>query len=86
VNLSDTLASAGQKNYDKLSDLSGDKFDKEYITIMIDDHKKAVNAFEKESKKGDADDLKSFAARTLPALQHHLEQAQSLERDLKARM
>jgi putative membrane protein len=86
VDLKTDLSGGAKRNYDKLNDLSGDKFDREFVNIMVDDHKKAVRLFEKASKKADAQDIKSYAARTLPALQHHLEQAQSLERDIKSRM
>lgn len=75
-----------QKKHDKLSELSGDKFDREYVNIMIGDHKKAVNLFEKYSKKGEISGLKDFAGKHLPHLKAHLDQAQSIERDLKGRM
>ena len=47
---------------------------------MVKDHEKAVKLFEKESQKGESDELKQFASKTLPTLQEHLKMA----RDLKA--
>lgn len=80
------LEGDAQKKHDKLSELSGDKFDREYVNIMIDDHKKAVRLFERYSKRGEVSELKDFAAKHLPHLKAHLDQAQGIERDLKGRM
>ena len=62
----------------RLEKLSGDQFDKAYMADMLKDHKKDVAAFEKESRSAKDPDVKSFAAKTLPTLQDHLKQAQSL--------
>jgi putative membrane protein len=45
-----------QKDYDKLNGLSGADFDKEYMSIMVSDHAKALDAFTKEAK--DTKDMK----------------------------
>ena len=63
-------------DYDKLSKLSGDKFDREFVNHMVMDHKKDIKEFEKETKKSDA--VGSFANETLPTLRKHLDTAQSL--------
>jgi putative membrane protein len=62
----------------KLSKLSGDAFDKAYMADMIKDHKKDVAAFQRESSGGQDPDVKEFASQTLPTLQDHLKQAQSV--------
>jgi putative membrane protein len=54
------LDDAHQKEYDKLNGLSGADFDKEYISQMVTDHAKALDAFTKEAK--DTKDLKFRAA------------------------
>lgn len=69
-----------QKKMDKLSDLSGAKFDKEYLQAQVKDHKKAVDLFEKQAKNGKDAELKQFAAQTLPTLQEHLKMAQDMEK------
>jgi putative membrane protein len=62
----------------KLARLVGPKFDHEYAEHMVKDHEKAIALFEKQSKKGDSEELKQFAAKTLPVLQAHLKLARSL--------
>ena len=45
-----------QKELDKLNGLSGNDFDKEYMSQMVSDHSKALSAFTKEAK--DTKDMK----------------------------
>ncbi len=62
--------------YDKMSKLSGDRFDREFAKHMVTDHKKDIKDYEKEAKKNDA--AGGYAKETLPTLKKHLETAQSL--------
>jgi putative membrane protein len=62
--------------YDKMSKLSGDKFDREFAKHMVTDHKKDIKEYEKEAKKNDA--AGAYAKEALPTLRKHLETAQSL--------
>jgi putative membrane protein len=61
---------------DRLSKLSGEQFDRQYMQHMVQDHRKDVAAFRTESKAGKDADVKAFAAKTLPTLEEHLKQAQ----------
>jgi putative membrane protein len=72
-----------QGDIKKFSKLTGEKFDREYAEHMVKDHEKAVSLFEKQSKSGDADELKQFASKTLPTLQEHLKMARSLNTSKK---
>jgi len=62
----------------ELSKKTGARFDHEYAEDMVKDHEKAVALFDKQSKKGDSEELKQFAAKTLPVLQEHLKMARAL--------
>ena len=66
------------KMVNELSKKTGAKFDHDYADAMVKDHEKAVSLFEKQAKKGDSEDLKQFASKTLPALQEHLKMARGL--------
>jgi len=63
--------------YDRLSKLSGPAFDAAYMRAMVDDHKKDVSAFRKESERGKDPEVKQFATSTLPTLEDHLRMAQT---------
>lgn len=70
---------AKQTEIDKLNTVDAKKFDAEYAQkIGLAAHKDAVALFTKASATAVDPDVKAFAAKTLPALQHHLEMAQSL--------
>lgn len=59
----------------KMEKMSGDNFDKDYLTAMKTEHEKDIAAFEKEandSGSGEDADLKAWAQKTLPTLKEHL--------------
>lgn len=66
----------------ELRKLSGAEFDQAYMAQMTKDHDKVVEAFENASKSSTDDDVKAFAAKTLPTLQGHLEQARQTRASL----
>jgi len=79
-------ASLPKKEQKMLDKMAGAKnFDKEFIHDGVQDHKKDIKEFEKASKEAKDPDVKAFAAKTLPTLQKHLEKAEAIEKDLKAR-
>ena len=61
-----------------LEKLSGEQFDQAYMKDMVKDHKKDVGDFQRESKAAHDPDVKQFAADTLPTLEDHLKQAESI--------
>ena len=65
-------------DYDRMSKLSGDKFDREFVKHMVADHKKDIKEFQREAKKTN-ERPSAFAQETLPTLQKHLETAESLQ-------
>jgi putative membrane protein len=78
LSLPTALDAKHQAEVQKLSALSGDAFDKAYVDLMLKDHKKDVGEFQKESTGGADADIKSFASRTLPTLQEHLQMIQRI--------
>jgi putative membrane protein len=59
-------------------------FDHHYADDQVSAHKDAVKLFTKESTDSKDADLKAWAAKTLPTLQHHLEMAQQLASETKS--
>ncbi len=80
---SEVLSNTAQKKYDELSKLPANKFEKEYLATLEDDHKKTIKLFEGQAKKGSDAELKQWAEKTLPALKHHLEMVQNVQKELK---
>lgn len=77
------LDDSSQKKLDKLRDTSPEDFAEQYDPIQVSAHKDAVSLFERYAKGGEDPKLKDWAGRTLPALQHHLEMAQALDKNRK---
>jgi putative membrane protein len=74
------MSGSQQRMLDKLRGLNGDDFSKQYAEDQVSAHKDAVSLFERYGKGGDNADLKAWATETLPALQHHLDMAQQLNK------
>lgn len=68
-----------KKHQDALDKLSSSKsFDKDYMDMMVKDHKRAVFEFQKQSKVARDPQLRDFAASTLPTLEEHLKMAEQV--------
>ncbi len=72
------LDTGHQKTLDGLKSASAASFDGLYILAQTDAHDNAVSLFKNYAQNGDNDDLKKFAADTLPKLEQHQEKIQSL--------
>jgi len=77
ITLPSDVSAKDKAEYDRLSKLSGAEFDKAYMRLMVSDHRTDVNEFRGESQHGGDADVKAFAAKTLPTLEHHLQMAES---------
>jgi len=69
---------------DKLLTLKGADFDRTYMEQMVVDHQKAVALFKSQADQGKDEELKKFAAKTLPAIQMHLKMAQEISQKVGA--
>ena len=79
IDLPASLTDDERKDIEKLSKKSGADFDKSYVDMMVKGHKKTIDVFKKASASVGDNDVKSFAANTLPAIQKHLEAIQSIK-------
>jgi len=72
------LDDSSKKKVDSLRDAKNENVSKDYRSMQVSAHKDAVSLFERYAKGGDNAQLKDWAGKTLPALQHHLKMAQDL--------
>ena len=80
LQLPQTLDAKHQAAKQKLSALKGDAFDREYKKHMTMGHDEAVALFESAAQTQQMpEDLKEFAASTLPTLEKHQEMAKKLD-------
>jgi putative membrane protein len=71
-----------QKDIDKLSKETGTEFDKDYVSMMVNDHKDDIAAFKKAGTKMTDPDFKNFVVKSLPTLQKHLDAIQSIKKKM----
>ena len=76
--LPDQPTAKQQKEIDRLNGLSGEAFDKEYVSLMVKDHEKDLKEFQSASRKTENADLRSFAVETTSVIEHHLHMVKSL--------
>jgi putative membrane protein len=72
-----------QAKRDSLSKLSGAAFDKAYVNAMVEGHKKTLALMQSEASGGQDTELKAFAAKTAPVVQHHLDEILKIQSSLK---
>jgi len=68
---------------EQLAQLTGQEFDRHFVKHMIEAHQKAITLFRAQASSGKDEELKAFAARTLPVLQEHLKMAQQIQSNLQ---
>jgi putative membrane protein len=78
-----TLDAEHQAKSDSLSKLTGKDFDKGYVQVMIEGHKKTLALMQTEASNGKDAELKAFAAKTAPIVQMHLTEITKIQSGLK---
>lgn len=73
-------SSAHQDMLDDLKKLQSAEFIEQYKEDQVSVHEDAVDLFQRYSESGENPALKAWAAKILPALQHHLKAAEDLEK------
>lgn len=74
-----TLDQQNQAMVQKLGGLEGAQFDRAYVPLQIEGHRKTITLFQNEARSENPP-LKIFAARILPTLQQHLAAAEELQK------
>ncbi len=79
INLPTEMDKSEKDDIDKLNNLSGPKFDKEYADKMVDKQEQDLKAFQKEADDGKDPDVKQFAANMIPMLTQHVQAAKDMQ-------
>ncbi len=70
-----------RQEFKKLSGMSGQQFDKQFVQHMVEGHKKTIDKYTTAAKSENAQ-VAAHAKEVLPVLRKHLETAQSLQKNL----
>lgn len=86
VKVPDEPSKVQQEKIARLNTMSGRQFDLEFASEMgVAAHQEAVALYRRNVEDARDPDVKSFAARTLPGLEHHLDMARALKLALDSR-
>ena len=80
IKLPSQLEGKHKATVDRLSNLKGRDFDREYMSAMVNDHKETVEKFERASDKGKDPEIRKFAKDHVPILKKHLELAEQTQK------
>lgn len=83
ITLPSVMSEECQKKYYDMDQKKGAAFDKDYMDLMVKDHKDDIDKFEKAAEKSEDPEVKSWAAGKVATLRHHLEEAQRIRDALK---
>jgi putative membrane protein len=78
ITLPDSVSDDSRKEIDKLRKKKGKDFDKAYVSMMVDDHKKDIAEFRNCADNCSDSSIKSFASNALPVLEKHLDSIQAI--------
>lgn len=78
--LPDSMPKKMQNHMAEMQKMKGAAFDRHYIGMMRDDHKKDISKFEKASNSAADADLKNWATKTLPTLRMHRDSVDALSK------
>ncbi|HYE14155.1 MAG TPA: DUF4142 domain-containing protein [Pyrinomonadaceae bacterium] len=76
--LPQSLDSKHRKEVDRLAALRGERFDSEFVRVMIKDHKKDIALYEREAARGADAGARELASAILPTLREHLRMVQRI--------
>lgn len=71
------------KKLNELNQKTGTDFDKAYVSAMVDGHKSTLKLMQDQASSGNDPDLKSFAGKTAPIVQTHLDMINKIHDSLK---
>lgn len=80
VTIDPSLDMMNKHEVNRLEKADATDFDKEYTTLMLKDHVKAIKDFQEAAGKLDEADVKQYAQSVLPKLREHLEKSEAAAR------
>lgn len=83
INLPATVTNDQQDKINKLSQEKGTQFDKDFISMAVDDHQNDIDKFKKAGDNITDADFKNFIVKALPKLQKHLDEAKDIKSKIK---
>lgn len=83
ITIPEYLTEDGQDALEDLNEESGLDFDKEYSSMMVRGHKRAIRLFENASSDTEDSDIRNFASSKLPTIRGHLERSEECKKKVR---
>lgn len=83
ITLPTAMGNEHQRKVENLREKTGADFDKEYMDLMVRDHKEDIDEFEDQAEDGHDPEIKAWASSKVPSLRKHLEEAERIQESLK---
>jgi putative membrane protein len=80
IALPDSVSNDSRKEINDLKKKRGKDFDKAYVKMMVDDHRKDIDEFRKCADKCSDSAIRNFAYLTLPVLEKHLDSIEAISK------
>lgn len=72
-----------EQKIDYFKSLRNEVFDREYVSLMIENHEKNLKVFQRTARKGENPALRNFAAETSVVIEGHLAAAKALTGEIR---
>jgi antitoxin component HigA of HigAB toxin-antitoxin module len=74
---------ANKDDLDELAGLKGDEFDKKYVELMVEDHKKDIEKYQKQAEESKDPAVQKYAQDNIAVLQKHLQMSEQTQAALE---
>lgn len=78
ISVPTAITEKGQEEYEDIKKVDSKDFDKEYLTDVLKDHKKAIDDFTKEAQRTTDVEMKAYLERKVTSLTEHHKTAENL--------
>ncbi|MGE5364915.1 MAG: DUF4142 domain-containing protein [Bacteroidota bacterium] len=79
----DSMMDEHRGKVEDMSKVKAENFDKEYMSMMVEDHEKDIKEFEDAAQNNQDPDVKQWAGKTVVKLRNHLTMAKKIHDRLK---
>jgi putative membrane protein len=83
ITIPGTVSEEGMKHHMDINEKTGYDFDRAFMDKMVDGHETAVKKFEEAADDCEDVEIKAWAAKMVPELQAHLDQAKLIKEKVK---
>lgn len=84
VDLPSSIADEHQEHLNRLNQLSGKEFDREFMEMMVEDHQADLKKFQSAAEGADDSELKAFASRVAGVIEQHLDSSRQLQAEMSS--